>query len=387
MDKLTQDDALVKMTNDMARVKWSIKDATTVKILLCLISCIEENDDNSEAYTYPIDLILPYIGKRHHQRIYKACETLAKSTLIRINPQTGRTHHTPIFKDVIDRREDGFIEGIFNESIKPYLFELKSQYTSFSLKEGLRLTSTYSRILFLVLSSYNKTNSSIILSLADYLHERLDVPQSMRVGKNAYQNFRRRVLEPVTEELNEKTSLKFTWEPVRTSHNVTHINFLFSSSPDKNIINQPSQDEATKKQRIAFLKKLGFSFENAEYMENLIAKAGLDFDTYLSRVLHYYNRLPKDKQINKAGYIRTSVERDCQYSLPFENKEPAPQNEVDDLLADTQETTENKPQLSNNDLFREVLRCRKAKNLGFDLSCESPDCPMQFEFFCKSLIA
>lgn len=118
--------------------------------------------------------------------------------------------------------EDGIISAKLNQDLKPHYLMLKQQFAVRSLPEFRQLNSVYSQQMFRILNSWAGLKE-VIVPLEDLIHG-TNPPASIR---EFYKNFKVRVLEVAHKEINEKTNLKFDWEPVKTKNKVTEIRFIF----------------------------------------------------------------------------------------------------------------------------------------------------------------
>lgn len=86
-----------------------------------------------------------------------------------------------------------------------------------------------------------------VLSVAE-LHRLLDTPPSFR---SAFKAFRVRVIEKAHKDIQEKTSLRFEWEPVKAGRSVEAIRFLFA--PGRKAIAEAEKQKA-KEDKQRFLR-------------------------------------------------------------------------------------------------------------------------------------
>ncbi len=63
-----------------------------------------------------------------------------------------------------------------------------------------------------------------------------NLKQIFQIEKNkypAFKDFRTRVLEPSIKEIEEKTSWRIAWEPVKTGRKITSISLVFEKFPSQ----------------------------------------------------------------------------------------------------------------------------------------------------------
>lgn len=110
----------------------------------------------------------------------------------------------------------------FHEDMMPYLLELSKQnvfYTQYQLKYILPMSGQYSIRLYELLKSYQKNNVHWYFEI-DELKWLLNCEQYVN-----FFDFKRRVLEPATAEINKYTDIKISWQPIKDGRKVTHVEF------------------------------------------------------------------------------------------------------------------------------------------------------------------
>ena len=128
-------------------------------------------------------------------------------------PLMGRAHY---------RRKTGVVEASFNENIRPYLLELRDNFTKAQLSQLLKLKSPVSHRIYWLLREYAAFGKRII-SLA----ELRNVLGMTTEYQNRFDHFRDRVLDRAQTEL-AKTDLPFTYEVIKQGRIITEIRFLFA---------------------------------------------------------------------------------------------------------------------------------------------------------------
>ena len=108
-----------------------------------------------------------------------------------------------------------------NQELAPFLLEMKSKFTRYSLQEVLKFKSGFAMRLYQLLAQYQYKNGM------EYSIENLRFCLNVEEGKlRRYNDFKRFVLEPARKEINQKSSLKFHYEEIKTGRKVTSIRFI-----------------------------------------------------------------------------------------------------------------------------------------------------------------
>jgi plasmid replication initiation protein len=161
-------------------------------------------------------------SRSQHEEIRKSIERLVQS-YFEVETANGMKAF-PIFAML--GYENGQLLGKFNPQLKEHFLTLHEQFALRSLPEFRRLSGVYSQQIFRFLNSW-KNAGSVEVSIKE-LHDFLMSPPSF---KSDFRSFRTRVLESAHAEITEKTSLQYTWEPIRKGlRKVDAIRFSFGGS-------------------------------------------------------------------------------------------------------------------------------------------------------------
>lgn len=123
-----------------------------------------------------------------------------------------------------------------NPDFKPYLIDLKSHFTQFSLQETIQYKSMYSMRIYQILCQWGYKEK------VEYPIERLRFMLNIEPHEfERYNDFKRFVLEKAYKEINKSSTLKFAYKEVKTGRKITHIVFIIKQAvkPDKSLIPKP----------------------------------------------------------------------------------------------------------------------------------------------------
>lgn len=221
---------IVKQSNELARAKDDVNSPTASRVLAGLIAQVDSNDPQlKRAYSFPIAMLtnMSPRGGSKRARIRAAIDELSKCRVWL--EEKGKISAIPFF--TIITYADGIISGEFNEKIAPYLLGLTGYFTQFSLSEYFELPSTYSQKMFKLLKSWSKGFHKEFIEISlkelqDYLH----TPTSLNA---VYSDFKKRVLIKSQSDINNKTSIQFEWDPVKTGRTVTAIRFRIKAKRNR----------------------------------------------------------------------------------------------------------------------------------------------------------
>lgn len=272
------------------------------KIILCLASNIQPTDSDFKTYTLPIkefNKLLGLKGTPKYTELRQITKELMQKVFeVRINKKVIQVAWLSY---VAYNESEGAIDIRFDPFLRPYLLELKKEFTSYKLENVVKLKSSYAIRIYELLKQYEK------------LHERTFQIVDLRkmLGAEdiypAYGNFKQRVLVPAQKELKKKTDISFEIEEVKVGRRVDKIKFLITS------IKQKQTEQLTLFEGNLEEFKLANTF--SQKVKNVALKLGFQpSDEVISlwekygqeTVLELLESLKTNKNIvNHIGYITT----------------------------------------------------------------------------------
>jgi len=124
----------------------------------------------------------------------------------------------------------------FNEEMKPYLFNLKKNFTKFNLQNILPMKSNYSMRIYQLLKQYQKIGYRNFT--LDKLREILKIPDSY-----LYANIKNTVILKAQKEMEEHSDITFEFEEIKTGRKITDIKFIIKKKKDHKDIFQEDKEK------------------------------------------------------------------------------------------------------------------------------------------------
>jgi hypothetical protein len=222
---------LVVQHNAMVNAGFTMS-ALEMRCFLAMISRIGREDTALPVCRIPVrELCADSNSKNVYTEVRAMTEKMAsRFLLLEVLGPNGERMKEPDIKNrplmgAIDYlKREGVVEAVFNEHLKPYLLELKNNFTKAQLSQVLKIKRPASHRIYWLLREYvafGKRTISVgelrhVLGLKDEYIDRFD-------------HFRARVLDPAQEELAQ-TDLPFTYELIKQGRVITEIRFLFPST-------------------------------------------------------------------------------------------------------------------------------------------------------------
>jgi plasmid replication initiation protein len=120
----------------------------------------------------------------------------------------------------------GLVDITFHNYVAPHLLALRTEFTTYKLKQAAALRSVYAWRLFECLQSW-KSKGRWTPSIDDFLTA-MDAPESCHKD---FGNLRKRVIEPAVKELRQKDGFLLEWESKKAGRKVIGLSFTFSKDP------------------------------------------------------------------------------------------------------------------------------------------------------------
>lgn len=215
---------LVVKSNHLMEARYKLN-LIEQKIMLQLISKIEQHDKEFHIYTFDIkDLALsidlnPDL-KNAYRDIQQATRTLVGRVLQLYSEKENSLLQVSWLSSAKYHYNDGTVELKISEDLKPYLLQLKNRFKAYPLKYVIQFKKSYSFRFYDLLKQYENigqrtfkvTELRRILLIEDKEYSR-------------FYDFERWVIKPSVKEINEKSDLKITYEKQKKGRNVESIHF------------------------------------------------------------------------------------------------------------------------------------------------------------------
>lgn len=194
------------------------------KLLLYMISKIRPDDIGDEEYTIRTKDIVDVCGYTqdsgfYYQSIKRDIQKIAAvSCWIETEPGREKLFRWIDTAELDHGRAEFTIK--FHSTVIPYLFELRRNYTQYSLYNLLCLSRKYSIRLYEYLLAM-QYRGIFEVSISE-LKKRIDAEQYTKIS-----HFKERVLEPAILDINDYTELNMEYVYKKTGRSITHVIFRY----------------------------------------------------------------------------------------------------------------------------------------------------------------
>lgn len=200
------------------------------RILLYLISQITPVDDDFKLYEFSIAEFCKVCGISYNGRSYNEIKAIIKeiadkSVWITLADEKTETLVRWIEKPYINA-DDGYVRIKLDADMKPYLLQLRENFTQFELIYTLKMKSKYSIRLYELIKSihYNELKEYSRTYKVEELKVLLD-----GTAYDTFKDFHQRVLKPAVEEINKYTDKTIAYEQIKNGRKTIAIQFTIGS--------------------------------------------------------------------------------------------------------------------------------------------------------------
>lgn len=197
---------------------------TEQKIVLYLVSKIRKDDDDFKTYTLPIKQFYELLGYKGNPK-YSEMKKITKNLIGKVVEikEEKKLKQMSWLSYVEYNENDGSVNLSFDPRLKPYLLQLKREFTSYKLKNVMELKSGYSIRIYEILKKW-QTIKEVEIPLKE-LRKMVGATDTY----HEYHNFKKRVLTTAQNEIEEKTDIAFDYEEIKKGKRVVSIRFMIRS--------------------------------------------------------------------------------------------------------------------------------------------------------------
>jgi len=194
-----------------------------MKFVLCALAQIKMEDTDFNLYSVDINILEQKLQAEQNETRLKAFAKKLMSKPFEVQTERGWAVFNWFSKLEYIRGEKRF-EIRIDDHLKPYLLELKANFTQVNLKYILPLDSQYSIRIYQLLKDREKLTRWLVP--VDELQDILQVPKSLL----RYSQFKQKILQVAERELIENCDIFFEMEEIKSGRKVTEILFRIKNN-------------------------------------------------------------------------------------------------------------------------------------------------------------
>jgi plasmid replication initiation protein len=257
---------LIVKNNNFIEANYSMN-LTEIKIITKLSSMIQKDDDDLNCYKFSLQELLKELnlGKKNYTNLIKALDKLLTRVIVIKKIDSDSVIKTTFLSSTEFFLTDGTVELSFDKKLKPYLLQLKKNFTMYQFKNVVVLSSFYAIRIYELCKQYEKIGKRIF-----ELEELKEILGIKKTQYKLYGDFRVKVLEIAKREINAKTDLEIDFEGIKKVRKVTSIKFRIKKNEN---------------------------FEHFEEIEDFKEVEKIKEINYSEEVLNLYNVLPIEERL------------------------------------------------------------------------------------------
>ncbi|TDN38068.1 replication initiation protein [Hymenobacter sp. UV11] len=192
-------------------------------LLFFMVSRLRK-DQKTATYELPIKELTALTGKQYHLPYLRQATADMGSRMFEVEDKTGYRQMW-MFQSVHYLLGQGIIEVKLSEAVLPFLFDLKDNFTSYTLAAALRLSSKYAKRIYQYCSQWKDMGETKRYDLQDFkkmlgLLDEKGNEKMLRIS-----DFRESVLDVAVKQINEHTELNISYKLEKRVRTYTHIVF------------------------------------------------------------------------------------------------------------------------------------------------------------------
>ncbi len=327
------DKQLVVKSNFLVEASYRLS-AIEQKIVLTLATKIKSTDKEFQQYRFNLGELGEFLGLKSNAEYDYLREVtkglLSKVLTLKKEESILQTHW---LESVEYFHDECYVDLRFNPELKPFLIQLKNNFTKYQLKYAVQLKSRFSIRIYELLKQFEK------IGHRDFLLSELR--ELMGINSDEYPfygNFKVKVLLVAQKELAAKTDLSFTFEEIKVGRGVGKLRFYIQTAEQKKAdlakadaeVISPIPTEETELDKL--VNKLPAMYRHQESLRKLLStwleKHGFD---YVVRNIEYANDssnavkpgVSLTKGSNYRAYLTKSLNGD--FGLPYKEDKEAKQ--------------------------------------------------------------
>ena len=274
------------------------------RIILILASMIQPDDEEFKAYKFKVAEFINLLGissKTKYTEVPKIAGWLT-NRVFEIKEE-NRIIRTPWLSSAKYEKGSGMVELKFSSALKPYMLQLKEDFTQYKLTNILSVRSKYSPRLYEILKCNEHTNQGFIEISITKLRSLLKLEHTYPL----YSDFKRKVIIISKLELSKFSDISFEFEEVKTVRKVTSLRFYIHPN-NKEIISEDTKKEIVDEDDK--VNELCSLFKDYNIEIDILRKIILNADGDVDRIKAVYEHYKAQSLDNLIGYMLSMVKED-----------------------------------------------------------------------------
>ncbi len=214
---------LIVQHNDLLESKYDLH-LSEMRLILEAVRNVEKDDEDFKEYSIDVAKFLKLIDTKNtseYSRVRQFCKTILTKPL-EIPQANGDFLYCNWFSSILYKTNEKQIVYSFDPKLKPYLIQLKDNFTKYDNRILMQFKSFYGLRIYMLLKTemWKKHLVEYEIEL-DKLREMMKLEGKYKL----YGHFKNRVLEIAKKYINDVSDIKIDYEDIKHGRKVVAIRF------------------------------------------------------------------------------------------------------------------------------------------------------------------
>lgn len=276
-------DNLIYKSNDIIEASYSLT-INEQRLLLACISQVNSAEKIEDSYVISVeqarDLFYSESQRNNAYRdLKRACENLYERK-IKMQGENGKRTRLTRWVSTVDFDDSEQTATLyFHDQIKPYISQLKTNFTKYRLKHITQLTSVYAIRLYEMIVSWYSQNQLYKEYKIDDFKELLQIDDKYK----QLCDLKTRVIKPAVEQINKLTDFDLEISFRKVGRSFKYIQLRFNRKPEFELAESLNQKKVQHNLSEAEQKSLAIETQRkkaafAEYAKDICIDEGMTFE-------------------------------------------------------------------------------------------------------------
>ena len=267
---------LVVKDNALINASYNLDLAEQRLILLAILEARESNTPSDRDLTIHAESYINHFNV-HRNTAYKVLKDACKNLFERrfsYQKLTAKGNLENVMSRWVQRvsyvENEALVRIRFSDDVVPLITNLEKHFTSYELEQVSSLTSAYAIRLYELLIAWRSTGKVSMLETKE-LRSRLGV---LDTEHQRMESFKRRVLEPAIQQINDHTDIKAEYEQHKRGRSIIGFSFSFKQKSKPKTVKEERDPNTpdffikmTDSQRHLFANKMSEMPEMSKYSQ------------------------------------------------------------------------------------------------------------------------
>lgn len=219
---------LVVQSNHFINLRHTLN-FSEARVFYKMVAMIEGDDEDFKTYRIDVKEFTDLMGLKghgHYAAIEQVAEGLLKKTF-KHREEDGSFMMMNYIAYAKYTKGSGYVELGFYPLLKPYLLNLKEQFTQYDIRNIISIRSYYSFRIYELLKQYEK------IKFREFDLDELKVTLNIEGKYKLYNDFKKDILEVAKRDLLAITDISFDYLEIKQGRKIQRIRFLIHSKDPK----------------------------------------------------------------------------------------------------------------------------------------------------------